>query len=312
MPELGKLEPVELDTAWTNEPSEFTPWLANEGLELLGETLGLTLEDGETEVEVGPFRADVVCVDVSDSDRPVRVVIENQLGSSDHEHLGKLLTYTAGQKATAVVWIAKQFGDQHRAALDWLNANTGPEIGFFGLEIELWKIGKSKSAPKFNVVSKPNDWTRSVSVATPREQENLDYWSGVANVLLDSKGNVKPMAPQPTTYAFYAIGRAGFQLRASFSRLKSQIRVALLISGDEAEAFCSQLFEDKSSIEDQLGYKLDWVLPPEKKMGVLSITRSDVDPTKRADWPKQFQSIADDLENFHSVFSDRVKALPRV
>ena len=313
MSELGKLEPVALGTAWTNEASEFTPWLANDGLELLGNSLGLTLVDGDTEVSVGSFRADIVCKDISDPERPVNVVIENQLGTSDHDQLGKLLTYTVVKKAAAVVWIAKEFGDEHRAALDWLNANTGSEVGFFGLEIELWKIDDSRCAPKFNVVSKPNNWTRSAAtVLTSKQQENLDYWSGVGDVLLNSEADVKPKAPQPSTFATYSIGRTNFQLRASFSRLKAQTQVALLISGDEAELFGGLLLEDRSSIEDQLGSPLDWVLPPEQKMGVVSLTRSDINPADHADWPNQFQSIANDLEKFHQVFSSRVKALPRV
>src|SRR5437588_9064318 len=78
-------------------------------------------------------------------------------------HLGQLLTYAAGLDAVTIIWIAEKFTEEHRAALDWLNAVTSEKINFFGLEIELWRIGSSPMAPKFNAVSKSNDWTKTVS-----------------------------------------------------------------------------------------------------------------------------------------------------
>ena len=128
---------------------EDRPWLAREeNLALLGETLGLELELEAVEQGVGPFRADIVCRDtVSNS----RVLVENQLQGTDHRHLGQIFTYAAGLDAVTVVWIAARFTDEHRAALDWLNEITDQRVNFFGLEIELWRIGGSPLAPKFNV-----------------------------------------------------------------------------------------------------------------------------------------------------------------
>ena len=157
---LGRLQRVDLRTIWTSEPVQFTPWLARpENLEILGETLGLELELEAQEKEVGSFRADIVCRDIGTGSS---VLIENQLEQTDHDHLGKLLTYAAGLQAVTVVWLAERFRDEHRAALDWLNDITHEESRFFGLEIELWRIGDSPAAPKFNIVSMPNDWSRSV------------------------------------------------------------------------------------------------------------------------------------------------------
>ena len=111
------------------------------------------------EQQVGAFRADILCRDgVDDS----QVLIENQLYKTDHKHLGQLLTYAPGLEATTVIWIASEFVEKHRAALDWLNEITDSKYRFFGLEIELWKIDNSLVAPKFNIVSKPNDWTQSI------------------------------------------------------------------------------------------------------------------------------------------------------
>jgi hypothetical protein len=160
------MQRVDLREVWSNEGTDFTPWLArDENIELLGEALGLTLEVEAQEKGVGPFRADILC---KDADTNSWVLIENQLGRTDHVHLGQLLTYAAGLNAVTVVWIADTFTEEHRAALDWLNNITGEEFRFFGLEVELWRIGESPIAPKFNVVSKLD---RASTVARRRPGE---------------------------------------------------------------------------------------------------------------------------------------------
>ena len=138
---LGKLEPADLREAWTSEAGEFTPWLAKEeNLALLGDTIGLELELEALEKNVGAFRADILCKDTASNSW---VLVENQLERTDHTHLGQLLTCAAGLKAVTIVWIADRFTEEHRAALDWLNEITDDRFNFFGLEIELWRIGGS-------------------------------------------------------------------------------------------------------------------------------------------------------------------------
>jgi hypothetical protein len=157
---LGRLERVSLRVVWSSESGDFTPWLERaENLKLLGETIGLELECEAQEKEVGPFRADILCKDTATNNW---VLIENQLERTDHIHLGQLLTYAAGLDAVTIVWITERFIEEHRAALDWLNEKTERGINFFGLEVELWRIGDSAIAPKFNIVSEPNEWTRTV------------------------------------------------------------------------------------------------------------------------------------------------------
>ena len=153
---LGRLQKVDLREAWTSESADFTPWLAQEqNLKLLGETIGIELELESQEKDVGPFRADILCKDTATDDW---VLIENQLERTDHCHLGQLITYAAGLNAVTIVWVAERFTEEHRAALDWLNERTDDKIHLFGLEIELWRIGDSPIAPKFNIISQPNDW----------------------------------------------------------------------------------------------------------------------------------------------------------
>ena len=161
---LARLERVELRTVWADEAQDFTPWLAQpENLAVLSDALGMELETEGQEERVGPFRADILCRDTGDDSW---VLIENQLERTDHNHLGQLLTYAAGLQTVTIIWVARTFTEEHRAALDWLNEITDERFRFFGLETELWRIGNSPAAPKFNIVAKPNEWTRSVGQAT--------------------------------------------------------------------------------------------------------------------------------------------------
>ena len=138
---LAQLQKVDLREVWKSEPGDFRPWLADPGgLKLLGDAIGVDLELEAQEKDVGPFRADILCKDIADN---TWVLIENQLETTDHTHLGQLLTYAAGLDAVTIIWIAKRFADEHRATLDWLNEVTGKNINIFGLEVELWRIGNS-------------------------------------------------------------------------------------------------------------------------------------------------------------------------
>ena len=149
MQKLGRLERVKLREAWSTEAQDFTPWLAREeNLAILSETLEVELQPEAQEKSVGPFRADILCRNADDGG--TWVLIENQLERTDHLHLGQLLTYAAGLNAVTICWIAASFTDEHRAALDWLNEITDERFHFFGLEVELWRIGDSEPAPKFN------------------------------------------------------------------------------------------------------------------------------------------------------------------
>lgn len=152
---LGRLERVETRLIWANEAMDFTPWLAD-NLQFLGDAIGVELQLEAQEKSVGLFRADILAKDVQANSW---VLIENQLACTDHSHLGQLITYAAGLEAVTVVWIAKMFTDEHRAALDWLNTISDEGIKFFGVQVEVWSIGDSV-APKFNVVSRPNTWTK--------------------------------------------------------------------------------------------------------------------------------------------------------
>ena len=216
-------------------------WPDEENIGLLGETIGVELEVEAQEKNVGPFRADILCKDIETNKW---VVIENQLEPTDHKHLGQLLTYAPGLDAVTAVWIAKNFTDEHRAALDWLNEITPEGFNFFGLEIELWRIDDSPMAPKFNVVSHPNDWTKTVSrisrgELTPTNQLYLEYWTGLRNLLEERKGLINPVTARAQHWMyFYPFPNLSseFWLSTSASVRRKWISVSLMLSGEDGRS----------------------------------------------------------------------------
>lgn len=316
-PPLGRLERVDLRNIWTTEAGSFTPWLArHDNIAVLGETLGIDLELEAQEKAVGPFRADILCKDIDTSHW---VLIENQLDRTDHTHLGQLLTYASGLEAVTIVWIAARFTEEHRATLDWLNKITDESFRFFGLEVELWRIGSSPAAPKFNIVSKPNDWLQSVAQAARAIDDGelsetriaqREYWAAL-NPVFDAEGG--PISggrkPQPQSWMAYRIGRSGFHLGAVMIRPRNQVRAELYISGDRAKAFFGLLKTQKDAIERELGYPLDWEDLPSRRDCRISSYLKDVDPEDEADWPRQHEWLAKRLNDMHRVFAQRVSAL---
>lgn len=310
--ELGRLIRVPLREYWEEEAGDFTPWLArDENIGLLSETIGVELEVEAQEGNVGPFRADILCKDISTDNW---VLIENQLERTNHTHLGQLLTYAAGLKAVTVVWIAERFTEEHRAALDWLNQITPQEFSFFGLEIELSRIGDSAMAPKFNVVSHPNDWTRTVSrisraELTPIQELYLEYWTGLRDLLEQRNDVIRPREPRPANWLGFGIGHSKFRLAASASMRDKWICVSLILRAPDAKPHFYLLKRDKVDIEREIGAKLEWDEKDGLKRNEINLSQDKIDLEDRSDWGKQHQWLCDKLETFHKAFSPRVKEL---
>jgi hypothetical protein len=162
---LGKLQEVDIRKLWNHEQYDFSEWLSKaENLELLNEAIGLTLSEVEKEVYVGSYRCDLVGTDETTGDK---VIIENQLEMSNHDHLGKIITYASGLDAKVVVWIVKEAREEHRSAIEWLNNNTPEKLSFFLIEIHAYQIGDSLCAPKFEVVEKPNGFIKNAKTQYP-------------------------------------------------------------------------------------------------------------------------------------------------
>jgi hypothetical protein len=315
--DLGKLVRIDLRDVWSSESSHFTPWLAREeNLLTLGEALGLELEFEAQEKAVGPFRADILCKDIGTG---AWVLIENQLERTDHAHLGQLLTYASGLEAVTIVWIAARFTEEHRSTLDWLNRITDETFRFFGVEVELWRIGGSPAAPRFNIVSKPNNWNKLVTQAaraiddgelTSTKTLQVAYWGALGGLLVANGGSLaRERKPQPQSWMSYSIGRSGFGLNASMARPKRQVRAELYMSNPNAKAFFHLLHAQQADIEAELGYKLFWEELPEGKDTRISVALDEVDPANQADWVRQHEWLVARLNEFYRVFVNRVRML---
>lgn len=314
---LGRLTRIDLRDIWNSEAADFTPWLARpENLAVLGEALNIELELEAQERTVGPFRADLLCKDIGNDHW---VLIENQLERTDHGHLGQLLTYASGLEAVTIVWIAARFTEEHRSTLDWLNKITDESFRFFGLEVELWRIGDSPAAPKFNIVSKPNDWSQSVAQAaraiddselTETKMTQRAYWASFSDVLNEMAGPVLGnKKPQPQSWMSYPIGRSGFHLNPVMVRSKNKVRAELYISGDHAKAFFGILKQQKALIEQELGYPLEWDELPSRRDCRIATYLNDVDVGDEGDWPRQHKWLATRLNDLYRVLAHRVSEL---
>ena len=312
---LARLEPVDLRECWKNEATDFTRWLASEeNTQLLGDTIGLELELESREKPVGPFQADLLYKSTADDSW---VLVENQLERTDHSHLGQLLTYAAGLQAVTIVWIARRVREQHRATLDWLNEVTDRRINFFGLEIELWRIGDSAAAPKFNVVSQPNDWL------DPRPPElsaiqrlRLEFWQAFCDHVAEEGARFNTRKPSSGYWMDLAIGVAGFRIRAITSTWDSrrgsydsgELRAEFVVKRDDANDLYAPLHARADEIEKELGEKLTWDNPQDTKTWRAYLRRT-ADIQDRSSWPDQHEWLRSRLDRLSEVFGPMVGGL---
>lgn len=317
MTDLGRLERVAaMRDVWPDEARDFTPWLALEAnIALLSETLGLGPDGLEVEgVEefVGPFRADILCRDTNSAEGD-RILIENMYGRSDHDHLGKLLTYGAGLRARTVVLIAEDIRPEHRAALDWLNTLSDDDHRFFAVTVDIWKIGNSLPAPRFNVVVAPNDWTRAVRSPTTRSQSEFGdlyvrYWTGLAEMIASRDTDIRPRKALSQYWTTFGLGRTHFQLAANASARDSFLTAAFEAFGAAPRVGFRQLQSERAAIESELGFPLEWDEVEGRKVAKASVRRR-ADVRDVEDWPSQHAWLADRLTALYRVFSPGVRDL---
>ncbi len=315
---LGTFERVTLTQAWPTEDRNFTPWLAEAtNIRLLGQALDMELEVEAIEHWVGPFRADILARATDETDH--RVIIENQFGRTNHGHLGQILTYLAGIESTkTVVWIAETIQADHRAAIDWLNNNTSDEFSFFAIEIELWRIGTSPPAPRFNVIASPNDWTKSTRSAArqvgegelaERHHIRLAYWASFAEYLKAHGSSFRIRRANKDHWFEFPIGRAGFAISATISTDKQRIGVELYNHNDPNKVAFNALFADKGAIEHEFGEPLEWQELPGKKASRIAIFRQGVDPSDEKQRDEQHTWMLAKMDQFRKVFAGRVRSL---
>ena len=258
---LGSMTQItNLRSVWPNEASDFTPWLA-ENMELLNEATGLSLELVEQESAVGSFSLDVLA---QDTETGANAVIENQLEDTNHDHLGKLLTYAAGKDAKYVIWIVKSAREEHRAAIEWLNNNTVDGVGFFLIEIQLWSIDGSAPAPKLNVVEQPNGWVKIIKRPSgiqggAASQFKYDFWNAFNDYAFkNSEFSTEFNQHKASSDHWYDlnIGTSEAHIQLLVNSRTNVISVCIYIA--KSKALYDRFAEHKDEIERIVGDGLDW------------------------------------------------------
>jgi len=260
--EFGTLKTVDIRKVWPSEPSNFTPWLA-ENINKLSNILGRDLEIIQTEYAVGDFTADIVAKDLSSSSI---VVIENQYGSSDHKHLGQILLYCAGINASCMVWIAESFKDEHRKTIEWLNNNTINEIEFYAIGLEIIQIDDSKPVPLFKVIESPNKNVASGTRTEPLENSDTQekyrqYFQKLIDELREKYRFTNAKMGQPQSwYAFPSENSKIYRFETSFA-LNDRVRAGIYLDSGEQiknKDIFDKLFSEKEIIEKEFGEVLCW------------------------------------------------------
>lgn len=296
---------------WQRE-IDFSDWLVTEdGMSFLSEELEIELENLTRESRPGNFPCDIVGNVLGDEDHIV--VIENQYGKTDHDHLGKLLTYAAVHKAMTGIWIAERISDDHRQVIDWLNENTPTNINLYMVALELYRIGDSPVAPVLDIVCRPNNATkkqRSDLSAAERERRAWfeQTWEGIHDYVQSTN---PPFRLQNTLYKNYSaisVGRSGFHLTMLLLTKHCSTGVELYIKVPWKESAFEQLMAQKSEIEREIGQQLDWQTM-EGKIGGRILLASDIDPRDPANAEAVKKWLAEYSARMYQIFQPRVAAL---
>lgn len=308
--EFGKLEKVDLKEVWKKEAFDFTLWLS-ENIAALGEALGMDLELEEREANVGNFSLDLLARNLGTGEY---AVIENQLTQTDHDHLGKLLTYAAGFDAATIIWVAESIRDEHRQTLEWLNQHTDTKTQFFAVVVEVFRIDDSKPAYKFRPIVFPNEWQKTkrqqaVNATSPRAEAYRSFFQKLIDELREKHKFTGARVGQPQNWYSFSSGISGFLYSASFAQ-GNRVRAEIYIDTGDAEknkAVFDSLKADKTSIEEEFGEALSWERLDDKRASRVAIYRDGSINDNENQLEETQNWLIDNLLKFKRVFTDWVK-----
>lgn len=299
--ELGLLRTISPRTKWANEARDFTPWLA-ENINSLNKAIGLELEVENIEVACGPYSADILAKDTG-TDK--YVIIENQLEKTNHDHLGKAITYASVLDASSIIWVATEFTEEHMKALDWLNDHTNEEISFYGVQVELWQIEDSKPALKFNVVSKPNEAVRQAARTkihdelTDNRKFQFDFWTKFKDKLASTRRISSLQTPRPQYWFDVNLGKTNIHLSNTCNTDQNTVGIRVYIGNKIADTMLPYLENRKMEIEKSIGQSLNWNPNPDNRDKVIVLLH----PTDFND-PKKVNDALDWLVEYIIKFKE--------
>lgn len=299
---LGTIKKIDdLRSVWPHEAHDFSKWLAKEeNLTLLSDTIGIDIVLEELESAVGGFNVDLYATEEGTGRK---IIIENQLEDSNHDHLGKIITYASGKGAEVIIWIVKRARDEHRQAIEWLNQHTDSNIGIFLLEIELWQINDSPYAPKFNIVERPNDWAKSVKAVegiSDTKKLQLEFWQAFTEYAFAKKDfsqRFKARKAAPQHWYDLSLGKSAYHLGFTVNTQKKRIGAEIYID-DDKELF-NRFKESQAEIEAIFGSKLEW-REASKACRILALAPGDIRKGSDA-WPAMFDWYIEAAEKMSAI-----------
>ncbi len=302
---LGKLEKGNLRSIWTNE-TVFSQWLSEEeNLNLLGEEIGVELSLLATEADAGDFRIDILA---QEENTGKKIVIENQLESTDHNHLGKLLTYGSVQDASLLIWIVRAVREEHRKAIDWLNDHTDEKLNFFLVRLEIWRIEESKWAPKFQVVSRPNEWVKLLARSSGPQRTKTqilqhEYWTQFSEFASSEQSTLRLRTPRPQHWYDISYGNSKSHISLTINTQSNVLGCEIYIPN--SKELYNTIHEHKEDIESELGTELEWMALPSKKASRIK-SSYPINVKDRNNWTQAFDWMKTSAESFRTAFSKYV------
>jgi hypothetical protein len=261
---LSKLNKVDLRDVWGHEASDFTNWLAQqENLDSLSEAIGIDIKLIQIEANVGRFNVDILAEEESSGRK---IIIENQLEDTNHDHLGKIITYASGYDAEIVIWIVREVREEHQKAIEWLNEHTDENISFFLIKIELWQIEGSNPAPRFDVLVSPNEWAKAIKTNPPGGEltdtklQQLDFWTKFKDFVRTKDANIRLQTPRPQHWYNVSMGSSDAHVALTLNSRENLLGCDIYINRNK-DLF-NFLRERKEDIEKEIGEKAEWVDAP--------------------------------------------------
>lgn len=257
---VGRLEKVDLRKVWMKEAKDFSTWLAN-NLEILSEHIGFELSLLEREKSAGDFSADIF----AEGPNGETVVIENQLGKTDHDHLGKLITYLSNLEAKAAIWITSNPRPEHMTAVNWLNEIAPVDTAFYLVRVEAYKIGDSEPAPLFTAVCAPTAEAKQIGEQkqqlAERHVKRLEFWSQLLEKAKEKTSLHSNVSPSKDNWVTAGAGKSGMGWSYVITMNKGSVEL-FVDRGPEKKEETDKIFEkirsEKESIEKDFGEPLIW------------------------------------------------------
>ena len=302
--QLIKLEKISPKKQWPHEAHDFTPWLAN-NLQELGDAIGYDLEFIDREVPVGPYFADILAKDMNSD---TKVVIENQLEKTNHDHLGKCITYSSVLNARIVVWISPQFTDEHKKAMEWLNDNTPADLSFYGIELSLLKVDKDKASVVFDVVVAPNEVVKESkekkSTMSATEAKQLNFWQRYREEITDFIKH--PQAARAHYWFDIPLGKSGIVISNAYNTNINTISCRVYIVNEQVSVFLPYLESLKDKIEKELGFSMKWNPNPQNKDKVIVVSET-FDMDSEQGQRDAVKWLKEKSQRVHTVFSKALR-----